>query len=343
MNEEMMEAMKLEGADQFLQDNPEAPIQIQDRSGQMVEVDPEAMAMEGMGFAAEYMKPNGPARPTHLGRAKQMTKAQLAKQIENEKQGYPSNLEEAEKVKSLEGKMESMESGIAQILSHLSGQSSPVSTPLNGQTGGNQVYPEGSPIATEVRSAMLKQQSPPSTVSSESSEPESKQPKLRQVTLTNGKVISVPTTSSPVMSLGVATDQEVPTTQAESDDWDDDPIAVVPEAGQAPDEDPKLKQVMNLVQGVSEFLQTNDVHRFWRRTLSTGMHRHVGYSGWPKALQVEFDKRFQGFLSDSTFVTSVCRKMISMEMGYALGVKKAASFLVAVAGYTAFTMCGLDS
>lgn len=351
-HEVLMEAMRLEGTDQFLQDSPEAPIQVKDQSGQMVEVDPDMMAAEGMRFAAKYMAKNGPARPIHLGRATTMTKAQLEQQIENEKQGYPSNMEEAGKIQELESKMEEMSVGIGQILSRLSGQSSPEKLEQSVQTGGSPASLAGVLIVTPDRSGTVIQPSPPSIVSSESSEPESRQPKLRQVTLKSGRVISVPQTSNQAMNLGPATDQESPTTRVEEalesagdlsgDEWDDDPIAVVPEQEKLPVADPKVKQVMQLVQDVNQFLQANDVHRFWRRTLSANMHRHVGYSGWPKGLQVEFDKRFQGFLSDPTFVSATCRKMIGMEMGYALGVKKAASFLVAVAGYTAFALCGLD-
>lgn len=343
MNHEvLMEAMKLEGADQFLEDSPEAPIQIQDQSGQIVEMDPAVIAAEGMGRSAAYMKENGPTRPTHLGRAKTMTKAQLEQQIANEKEGYPSSTEEAGKIQELESRMDTMAGGIEQILSHLSGQSSPVKPEPSVQTGGSPVSPAEVPTLMSEVSGIVKPLSPPSTVSSESSEPESKQPKLRQVTLKSGKVVSVPQTSNRAMNLGPATDSGSPPVQAEDDNWDDDPIAVVPESEKPPVEDPKVKQVMQLVQDVNGFLQSNDVHRFWRRTLSKDMHRHVGYSGWPKGLQVEFDKRFQGFLMDPTFVNSVCQKIIGMEMGYALGVKKATSFLVAVAGYTAFALCGLD-
>ena len=350
MDQAMMDAMSLGGGNQYLEDNFEAPIQVPDPSGQMVEVDPEALAMEGVGYAAKYMGKNGSTQATHLGRAETMTKAQLGQQIENEKRGYPSNLEEAEKVQELEGKVLNIEVGISQILSRLSGQSSPEKTPLSGTTGGN---PESPVVPTTPQPEVFetaKQPSPLLNDSSESNEPESKQQRLRQVTLRSGKKISIPTILAQATNLGQTSDQEAPLAKPEIDlpenfgdaAWDDDPIAVVPEVEKPPAEDPKVKQVMNLVQEVNSFLATNDVHRFWRRTLSTGMHRHVGYSGWNKELQVEFNKRFEGFLKDPVFVSSICKKVIGMEMGYALGVKKAASFLVAVAGYTAFAMCGLE-
>lgn len=158
------------------------------------------------------------------------------------------------------------------------------------------------------------------------------------------------------MSLGPATGvQEQPPTQledkdfleddpsVEDDDWGDQ-ISVIPEKPQVadPPPDPKIAQVVNLVQEVNGFMQGNDVHRFWRRHISRSLHRHIGYNGWPKVLQKEFDERFKEFLSDPQFISSICKKIISMELGHALGVKHVVAFITATAGFTAFTLIGID-
>lgn len=152
------------------------------------------------------------------------------------------------------------------------------------------------------------------------------------------------------MNLGPATGTGQPPTQSEEDafvnavdpdDAWDYPVAVVP-VSEEPEVDPKLAQTQQLVQDVNDFMRASDVHRFWRRHLADKVHRHVGYNGWPKELQAEFDTRFQGFLNDPQFVTSVCRKVISMEMGHVLGAKWVTSFLVATAGFTAFALCQID-
>lgn len=290
----------------------------------------------------------------------------------NEKQGYPSSLDEAEKVKELEGKVANIEQGIGQILSHLHGTNAQPTAPntfppcpypdysedqsyqanqvSNVPTGGSPASRVEPPTPTPVPSATVPPPNPPSTDSSELSEPESKRPKLRQVILKDGRKISVPAVSSPAtpMSLGPATDQTQPPQQMEAEDLNDDwdsPIAVVPEPEQEvaePIPDPKIAQTQQLVQDVNTFIRTKDVHRFWRQYLSTHLHRHVGYNGWPKALQVEFDTRFKGFLQDPQFVSSVCRKVVSMELGHALSVKPVVSFLVVTAGFTSLALCGLD-
>lgn len=361
MNQAMMDAMALEGGDQAYQDNPEAPIAVQDQSGEMVEMDPSALAAEGLGYAYRDMVVNGPTRPLHSQRdlergldQNKMTKAQLKEQKMNEEEGYPSNLDEARKVKDLERKVQNIETGIGQILSHLSGQSSQARTPPSGPTGGTPASPAEVPTQTPVPSATVSPPSPPLTGSSGSNEPANRQPQLRQVTLSDGRTVSVPQTSPPAMSLGPVADAlppetpEVvawagPTSEDGVDDWDDDPIAVVPEPEpEAPKADPKLARVQQLVQDVNGFMQTNDVHRYWRRHVGQKVHRHVGYAGWPTKLQTEFDVRFKGFLQDPQFVTSVCRKVIDMELGHALGAKWVAGFLVLTAGFTAFTLCGLD-
>jgi len=349
MNEAVLDAMSLEGGDQCYQDSPEAPIVVPDQSGQMVEVDPSTMAAEGLAFAHRYMESNGPTTASHnLFGARKMTKNQLEEQKMNEAEGYPSNLDEAQKVKDLENKVTNIETGISQILSHLSGQSSPVSPQLSVPIGGSLGSPVGDPTQILVPSVIVSPPSPPLTVSVESNEPEKKLQPLQQVTLKDGRKISVPRTSLPAMNLGPAADTEKPPTQLEEDDWDDNPIAVVPEpelvpeGPKVPEVDPKLVKVQQLVQDVNEFLRANDVHKFWRKYLGQKVHRHVGYAGWPKKLQSEFDVRFKEFLQDPQFVTSVCRKVMNMEMGHALGSKWVASMLVATAGFTAFALCGLD-
>jgi len=357
MSPAIYEAMELAGEDQamgpYSQDSPEAPLIVSNQSGQIQEISPEALVAEGMTFAGNYMASNGPTRPRHIGKARTMTKGQLEEQKMNENQGYPSSLEEAEKVKTLEGKVASIEAGISQILNHLGGQSCPARPGSNVSTGTSQESPVEAPTPTPGRFVTVKPPSPPSIDSNESNEPENKPQPLRQVTLKDGRKISVPAAASQVspMSLGPATGvQEQPPTQLESEEFDDqdlwnDPIAILPEdepVPAAPAVDPKLARVAQLVQDVNGFMQTNDVHRFWRRHISQSLHRHVGYNGWPKALQTEFNTRFQSFLQDPVFVSHCCKKVLSMELGHALGVKWVVSFLVATAGFTALALCGLD-
>jgi hypothetical protein len=387
MNKEMMQAMALEGGgDQAYQDSPEAPIQVPNQSGQMVEADPESLAAEGMAFATRDMVKNGPVMASHsmssLERGldeNKLTKGQLREQVMNEDQGYPSNLDEANKVKALDQKIAGVDAKLDAIIAAISpprlganptsaaknaAQSSLVSPPVNGPTGGNQVSPAAVQIPTPEASVTVPPPNHPSIASSGLKEPENKQPLLRQVTLNNGKIVSVPQTSRRSMSLGSATETPPPLNQflveearrAEELDlsdpkWDDnpsdwdEPLAVVPD----PEPEPKksvdaqrLVKLQQLVQDVNGFMQASDTHRFWRRHIGQKIHRNVGYNGWPKKLQVEFDERFKNFLQDPQFVTSVCRKVMSMEMGHGLGAKQVASLLVATAGFIAFGLCGLD-
>jgi hypothetical protein len=351
MNEEMERMMELEGGYNPLGDDPNAPIAVPSQ-GEMVEMDPTALAAEGIAFAGNYMAKNGPIQPIHRLRDRargldenKMTKAQLEEQKMNEAQGYPSNLDEAAKVKELEGKVSNIEAGIGAILQHLQGgQSSPASTQPPAETGGNPVSLAVSP--TPPQPPTVTPPSPSLIEEPESPEQESKQPKLREVTLRDGRKVTLP----PAPSLGPATEHTAPPQQEEEiveepdaveDDWDEQ-IVVVPEP-EAPKADPKVEKVMHLVQEVNEFLQANDSHRFFVRHLGRHVHRHVGYHGWPQAMQGEFDARFKGFLSDPQFVSSICRKVIDMDMGHALGVKHVVSLLCATAGFTAFALIGLDN
>ncbi len=348
MNDAMMKAMELQNdpVQEMMGENPEAPIQMQTQDGEAVAMDPTALATEGLAFAYRDMAKNGPVMPRHIGRAKTMTKAQLEEQKMNEQQGYPSPIEEAEKVKELESKVANIEGGIQSILSHLSGQSSPASRPQAETTGGNQGFPAVNSIPTQAPPETLKQPSPPSTDSNEFRGHENRLHEQRQVTLSDGRKIGVPKTSNQATSLGPVSDPS-PVQQQEVDDdvdgWDDEEVVQQVAEPEQPKADPNVERVQNLMQEAVSFLQANDPHKFWRRHLSRNLNRHLGYSGWPKPLQAEFDRRFQDFLNDPMFIRSLCQKAVSMEMGHALGTKQVVSFLVCTAGFTAFALCGLES
>jgi len=345
MNEAMMQAMALQNSvDGYLEGSATDPIPVTNQEGYVEQVDPDALVAEGMAFAMRDMAKNGPTRPRHnLFGAKTMTKAQLEEQKMNEQQGYPSNIEEANKVKELEGKIDL-------ILNALSGRSSPVSTPPPAAVGGTQAPPAESPTLIPAPSGTFVQPRASSTVSDESKQHVSTQPMQQQVTLSNGKTISVPAASNRAMGLGpVAESNQLPPgtypDQEPDDDWSDEPIIQQVSAPEEPQPDAsaqKTEKVQQLVQEVVQFMQNNDVHRYWRRHLGTHVHRHFGYSGWPPSLQQEFDTRFRGFLNDPQFITTLCRKVLEMEMGYALGARIVAGFIVNTAGYTAFALCGLD-
>ena len=364
MEQNQYDAMELQGhGSQFhySPEDPEAPIRMQHNDGQVVNMDPAAIAAEGMAFSGQYMAPNGPPMASHSIADQErgmdcnkMTKTQLKEQRMNEDSGLPSNLGEANRVKALESKVESMSTGIGQILNHLNGQSSPESPASSEPIGGSPVSLAVPTTAIPGPAATVRQPSPQPIVSDESSLLENKQPKQRQVTLKDGRKISVPvnTPQGMPMSLGpatAATDAPVPLDEdnVDSDDPWDDPIQLIeePEAPPVPNDpvaDPGLERLVHLIQEVNQFMVANDVHRFWRRHLSRNLHRHLGYNGWPGGLQQEFDQRFKSFLEDPAFIQTTCKKILAFEMGEALGVKWVVSFIVASAGFTAFTLIGLD-
>ena len=317
MNQEMLDAMKLDGGEQ--------PIDLGD--GEVMEMTPEMATAEGLGFSARYMSGNGPVKPTHAG-TKTMTKAQYREQIMDEEQGYPSDRDEAAKVKELEGKVAKIETGIEAILGHLEKRAGDPAPSVSPSDPG----PEQSPPPGQLRYV------PPSPSPTDS--PESN---VRSVTLKDGRTIKVP------LSLGPATVSEAPqkpevvtetpvSVEGEVDDWDS--VVEVLEAPQEPGNDPRVERVQLLVTEVFDFMRTNDPHRFWRRHL-VKIHRHVGYNSWAKPLRDEFDKRFAGFLNDGSFVTKIIEKIVDMEFGSAIAGKWAASLVVAAAGFTALTLCGL--
>ena len=286
----------------------------------------------GLGKAAQYMASNGPPYATHLAPAKTMTMQEFKEQEMREKMGLPSNVSEAERVQTLESKVEKIETGISQILSHLTNPGGATPTPSK--------RPGPDPVLTQAEEEAIQRAETPLPTSPQESP---QQPKT--VTLKSGKKVLIPTIQRQALNLG-STPEEIVTTPVSEDEglWTEDQIAApveVPE--EEPVEDPRLVQLQNLVDDVIGFLKAHDPHKVWRKHLSTHLHRQVGYSGWSKKLQAEFDKRFQSFLSDPQMITTTCRKVLEMELGAAVGVQWVATMLVMAAGWAAFAMCGLDN
>jgi len=306
----------------------------------------------GLGKAAQYMASNGPPYATHLAPAKTMTMQEFKEQEMREKMGLPSNVSEAERVQTLESKVEKIETGISQILSHL----------MN--PGGATPTPSPTPVVQDPAGLrvthMNEAPSPPPTPLPESP------PQPKTVTLKSGKRVLIPTIQRQALNLGSTPEEIVKTPDREEftvpkghplsgkgpEDlepeeyglWTEDQIVAqveVPE--EEPVEDPRLVQLQKLVDDVIGFLKAHDPHKVWRKHLSTHLHRQVGYSGWSKKLQAEFDKRFQSFLSDPQMITTTCRKVLEMELGAVVGVQWVATMLVMAAGWAAFAMCGLDN
>ena len=336
---EFNQGMNLEGND------PNHPIE---------GADPDALAAEGMGFAGAYMQVNGPITPTHTGKVRTMTKGQLKEQKMNEEAGYPAPLEEAQKVKDMEQKIQSVDEKLNQIMEAIRNprMSTMAEVPL-----GRGVGPTGLPAPPSPEPT---QPSPPSVDSNESTKPDDEPPKYRSVTLGSGKVVKIPntakypgsgsrstTTIAPV-GLGCVNPSgivdepgKVPAELIHSDDWDE-AMVVVPEPEPVPMADPKVEATMKLVRDVNDFMRVHDPHQYWRKSIARNIHRNLGFSGWSNALKSEFNERFQSFLSDPQFVSAACRKVLDMEMGYAMGPKIVTTFIVNMAGFTALALSGLD-
>jgi hypothetical protein len=362
----MMNAMQLVDSEGVPggHDDPNALIPIQTTSGEVIEATPEQLAAEGLAFAARDMSKNGIFRPNHIGRAKKMTKSQLEEQKMNEREGLPSNLDEAQRVKELEGNMQRMEQMITGMMEMMSRNaidtpSSPVPSTPNVPTGGHQEFPDVVQIPPSTPQYEQPSQSPTgSTVCDESKRPQIRitedgrkvalRPKPQQETVTTPNVPPVTlgaTGNQSLMEMYQNRDSNPQPAISEEPDvnggdlWSDD---VLEQPEEEPvQNDPKLIQTQAMLEGALQYLRANDVHRYFRRSL-TGIHRHLGYSGWDKELQGEFDARFHAFLNDPVFVANSCQKLMRMEYGRMLGAKQVASFIVTLAGYTAFTMCGLN-
>lgn len=276
--------------------------------GSQTELPPEVMAAMGLARAEQYMAANGPTRPIHFSEKKVITKAQLEEQKMNEAAGYPSNLEEASRVKALEKQLGEMHEMLARL------------------SGGTQPSPPA-PVQLQQRPDV---QSIPSFQVAEPPQPTSSNasfPSKRVVTLSNGKTVEVAAKTPPMTQL-----IEPPGIVDGEDLWTPDPEPIVPVV------DPKADRLATLVTEVTVWLQRKDPLIFWRNSLKKIVSRHVSYESWPENLRQRFIERFRQTVLDPIFVRATCEKVLACEFGYALSPEKVASQVVLCAGFVAYAL-----
>lgn len=366
----------------------------------MEDCTPEMVVAEGMAFAHRDMMNNGPLQPTHRPRGATMTRGQLEEQKMNEKQGYPSNLDEASKVKELEANVGELGINIVAINRNIGQLGSMMQQLLAAQTP--QAQPSGPPVPTSpgVPTSPAPTTSPlapsilplpveaPVSYPTQTSGPPSPPSRLVYV----GEAVPMPPTTAAPAAESPST-PPIPTTRpaltdqdildvgraiappgspvvpilpsasgplgmgpAPTDVVEDEPIAEFPKAEEGwedsenlmeaaaeeiPPEDPMANAIQNLVQGVFEWMPAHDPHRFFRRHI-VGLNRHFGYASWPQELKAEFDERFKSMLTDPVFVGSICKKILSLQMGHGIAPKTAAGLIAAAAGFMSFSLCQLD-
>lgn len=313
---------------------------IVDASGgnpQTVEVDADMIAAEGLMLAERQMLKNGPSRPNR-GHQKLMTKAQFKEQEMNEAMGYPSNLEEAEKTKSLEKKVAGLESGIAEILSRLSGGTNVVVPqlcyPPPVQSSPSQSFP-----ATLQRKVVR-----PVRVT----RPVSKPPVLTETLTTMNQATQEVHEESPIdsepftsrrtpLNLGT-TDQENRLGLVDSDYHLENPDMWIEQPASEVEVDPKIERLARLLVEVTAYLTTHDCRVFFSNILTRTISRHLGFNSWNVNVRAWFLESFKTILADPVFLRGQILGVMCTEMGHALSVKKIAELCIAAGGFLAYSL-----
>jgi hypothetical protein len=319
--------------------------------GTQSEMSPETVAAYGLGMSQQYMSRNGPIQSQHVRRRTVMTKAQYEEQKMNEKMGYPSNLDEAGRVKQLESDMAGMQQGIQAILSRLSGGTTVFPPQTNSPTPQNPSLIPSSPVLSP--QLRLVQQSVPQMSQGEAPTPsqsgsdDSTSTGKRLVKLSNGKVVEIPATqpsplpTPPRGNLSVGPEESMALVEPTSDEdfsdlWVEE--TPVPEFKN----DPKLERLAFMVAEASTFLRNRDPHLFFRRVLPRTVSRQVGFSAWPKVLQERFNVHFRTLLTDPVFLRGQVATALSFEFGHGLSPQKVAELISLSAGFMAFSLAGAE-
>lgn len=317
----------------------------------------------------------------------------------NEDDGYPSNLEEATKIKTLETQVSNINTNIenlARVMSQALGGPNPAPPPIPQANLADEpiaVPPEQLRIlaAYQMETPVLQTATP----TAPTSEPPSSTPPLPvpgsgPATPDPGPIVDLgPPPGQPGSNLGPMTDPDgyvemmtakglvrVPMVDVNKypvvktvpkppmslgpvgsnvgqglppdlenfvEDEAEDvipllaPAEVVPEP-QDQEAVGKLDRHQNLVGQVTEWLQTKDVDKFWRRFVAGSCNKNLSYNTWPLEIQRYFNKRFHQLLQDPAFVSRICKQILTFSNGHLVSPHVAAGFIVTTAGFLSFAL-----
>ena len=288
----------------------------------------EAQAAQSLILSQQSMiQSNGSPQPSHIRKQVTMTQEQLEEQKMNEKQGLPSNLDEAARVKQLESQMGRIELLLSQLVDLPHQPSIPDLRHIPSPQ--HQLFPA---VA----------QSPSNDLGRLTSSSGSSPSPMRQVRLSNGTVVNAPSPPSPPTSRTIP-----PMSLGESgglvEQPESDLFEVVEEVAPVMDpvRDQRAEKIADLVTMVQQCLLAKDPHKRFRQVLPNLIGRHAGYSGWGKATKVQFDERFAQTLNDPVFLKNIVEKVLDMEMGYGMSPQKVADLATLCAGFVSFALAGV--
>jgi hypothetical protein len=351
----------------------------------------------GLARSAQYMAQNGPTRPIQrVNTTPKMTKAQYREQVMNEQMGYPSNLEEANRVKNLETQVSNIHQGMDRILQALNPQphvpphhSTAPAHPAPYQPGvAPPTHPAPPPGVDPSRIPPPPSMQYPHPMTQPPVHP-TDQPTV-QVVVPPSSTPPPPETAGPV-SMG-PTGSVIPTVthdgithpvgQGVQYQYDRVGNAYLPDGTPVPDPQPiqvlpppvqefptggdmppaeipieqiepvleaqpdpsavaeqeQLVHLQTLVSQVQEHLRTKDAHKFLRRFIAGSCNKNLSFNTWPPALQDAFNQRFQPMLDDATFISTMCKRILSFQNGHLVAPHVAGAFITVCAGIIAFTM-----
>lgn len=290
--------------------------------GQTADTNSAIATAESLAFSDRDMQRNLSYSDIVKPKTRTMTKSQLRK-YKIEKEGFMDPTGKS-RMDSLENKLDQLLGIVTTVLEGKVDPGSPVSSTSQ--------VPQG-PVASDHQESLDVVE----TTHGQPDKVEIRPPSPSQT------VVTVSSDSTPTVSVGSSpTDKPLETITEETDPTDDwSSLMENPEDTQEPETetDPKIERAVQLTSNVVKFLGTHDPHKRFRQFLPK-IHRMMGYSGWSKEMQKEFDFRFKSLLSNGVFITNICRQIQDMQSGKAIGEKAASSLVVATAGFMCFGLMG---
>jgi hypothetical protein len=369
MNEEQWKAMALTSPTQA------SPVDLSQSTVAMAESiqsDEVEIATSSLAQAYQYMEANGPVRPVQNQRRKVMTKAQLEEQKMNEGDGYPSNIGDATRVRSLEAQVANINSNIEK-LANIMGQA------VQGNRGQrptppvqrDPLYPEQQRQGQTSRS-VSRGMGPTDPLMGPPTPPPEEPPfpghTVQTFTTGDGNVTyppppvsigpvgSAPSTppddvvAQPGSPTDIMTQQvaELMKNQVVDEtsgylapvDGVDDPSGQIREIvdKEAVINQESIEKHQILTEQVQEWLKTKDPYKFFRRFLAGTCNKNLSLDTWPHPLVAAFTTRFYPMLQDHVFVSTICQRIKTFQNGHLVAPHVAGAFVTICAGILAFSL-----
>jgi len=299
---------------------------------------------QGIGMMqTHFLRNNGPIQPIHTRRRKTMTQAELEQQKAMEYSGQllpgtPNPTLNEDRMDKLESMVGTIATAVRNLSQTIAAQAAPPGYCPDRTSQDTQPPVPAAPTFPE--DDLTGNPSPRTPMGLGGAPSNSEPPQSEPVTSNPTTTMDSPTTeeitgqlTNPNSTLSEPPAKSDPELDPAEQDW---PNPEPPGLDQMTQYNHGDVQVSRMVDSVKDWFARKDVHKWFRRLLANNIHQRVAYNDWPPDMRAEFNGKFRELLTNEALLTMVCRKVLRMQTGNAVGSIGLAGLCAAMAGFIAF-------